>query len=185
MPIPSFDVVRNILPPHRGDPRSPVDLSPYSCTIAELCARFATTAKRKQILEGFLNLRAELFSLGIRGFQWLGGSFLEDIERQERREPNDLDAITFVADPTAPADLKAKLSAKPDLLSRNYVKATFSVDHFWVPLGWEPVYLVDQTRYWYGLFSHRRDRVWKGMLAVDLFDLAQEDGIRVALGCRP
>lgn len=69
MPIPSFDAVRNILPPHRGDPRQLADLSPYSCTVVELCERFATTVKRKQILGGLLNLRAELFALGIRGFQ--------------------------------------------------------------------------------------------------------------------
>jgi hypothetical protein len=147
MPIPAFDGILNILPPHLGDPRQVAHLSPYACTIAELCARFATTAKRQEIFDGFLNLRAELFTLGIQGFQWLGGSFVEDIEAQERRDPADLDVITFVADPAKAEDLSAKLETKPELLNRAHIKGTFSVDHFWLPLGSKPVLLVDQTRY--------------------------------------
>jgi hypothetical protein len=185
MPIPSFDIVRNILPPHRGDPRLLTDLSPYSCTVAELWGRFATTVKRKQILEGFFNLRTELFALGIRGFQWLGGSFLEDIEMREGRDPNDLDAITFVADPATPEELNAKLGTNPALLDHVRLKDLFFVDHYWVSLGSSPVYLVDLARYWYGVFSHRRDRVWKGMLAVHLIDKSEDDAARMSLGSLP
>lgn len=182
MPIPAFDGILNVLPPHLGDPRRREELSPFPCTVAELCDRFATTAKRKQILEGFLHLRAELFDLGIQGFQWLGGSFLEDIEAQERRDPNDIDAVTFVSDPAAPAELEAKLRTKPELLNRAHVKMAYFVDHFWVPLASSVVDVVDVTRYWYGLFSHRRDRVWKGMLVVDLIDKSDDDTARAALG---
>jgi hypothetical protein len=185
MPIPSFDAVLNVLPPHLGDPRLLADLSPYSCTVAELCQRFAATARRTQILDGFFNLRAELFALGIRGFQWLGGSFMENIEIREGRDPNDLDAITFVADPAISEDLAAKLGTKPELLDRGRVKGTFFVDHFWVPLGSQAIDLVDQARYWYGLFSHCRDGVWKGMLAVDLIDKSEDDAARMTLGSQP
>jgi len=69
MPIPAFDGILNVLPPHLGSPTNPADLSPYACTALELCNRFATTPARKQILEGFLDLRAVLFGLGIHGFQ--------------------------------------------------------------------------------------------------------------------
>src|SRR5262249_37156534 len=158
-----------------GDPRQVAHLSPYACTIAELSARFATTAKRKEIFDGFLNLRAELFTLGIQGFQWLGGSFVEGIEAQERRAPADLRGITFVANPANPVDLGAKLVTKPELLLRAHVKGAYFIDHFWLPLGSKPVLLVDQTRYWYGLFSHRRDRVWKGMLVVELVEKSDDD----------
>ncbi|HWG46882.1 MAG TPA: hypothetical protein VN688_29235 [Gemmataceae bacterium] len=185
MPIPAFDDILNILPPHLGDPRQRADLSPFSCTVAELCTRFATTAKRKAILDGFLNLRAELFTLDIRGFQWLGGSFLEDIEAQERRDPGDIDAVTFVADPENPAALSAKLVTKPELLSHAHIKGTYSVDHYWLSLGSQPVFLVDLTRYWYGLFSHRRDRVWKGMLVVELADKSDDNAARIALRSQP
>jgi hypothetical protein len=185
MPIPAFDGILNILPPHLGDPRQPTDLSPFFCTLSELCDRFATTPKRKQILEGFLNLRAELFALGIQGFQWLDGSYLENIELQEGRDPDDLDAVTFVAEPATPRDLAAKLGIRRELLNQAHVKATYLVDHYWVSLGSMPAYLVDASRYWYGLFSHRRDRVWKGMLVVDFSDKTQDDAARKALGSKP
>lgn len=185
MPIPAFDGILNILPPHLGDPREFAHLSPFACTIAELCQRFTATAKRKQILEGFLNLRAELFALGIQGFQWLGGSFLEDIEAQESRDPGDIDVVTFVADPEQPDNLWARLERKKELLNRGHIKATFSVDHFWVPLGSKAVDLVGHSRYWYGLFSHRRDGVWKGMLVVDLKEKSDDDAAREMLGSKP
>lgn len=185
MPIPAFDGILNILPPHLGDPRLLTDLSPFPCTVVELCDRFASTAKRKQILAGLLNLRAELFTLGIQGFQWLDGSFLENIEAQEGRDPKDLDAITFVTVPAAPADLSARLATKPNLLDHAHVKGTYSVDHYWVSIGSDPAFLVDQARYWYGLFSHRRDGVWKGMPVVDLIDKSEDDAARAALGNKP
>jgi hypothetical protein len=76
MPIPVFDTILNILPPHLGNPTDISHLSPYGCTVNEVCDRFATSPARKAILEGFLNLRVECYSRGIRGFQWLAGSFL-------------------------------------------------------------------------------------------------------------
>ena len=34
-----------------------------------------------------------------------------------------------------------------------------------------PAYLIDQTKYWFGLFSHQRDTfLWKGMLEIPLTD---------------
>jgi hypothetical protein len=96
MPIPPFDSIKNVLPPHLGNPTQRSHLSPYPCTVTELCNRFATSPKRKRILNGFIELRAILFSLGIQGFQWLSGSFLENIEVLERRDPGDIDVVTFV-----------------------------------------------------------------------------------------
>src|SRR4051812_6073428 len=83
MPIPHFDGILNILPPHLGDPRQIGDLSPYICSVAEFCDRFGTSARRVEILNGLLDLREALFGLGVSGFQWFGGSFVEDIEAQE------------------------------------------------------------------------------------------------------
>lgn len=99
MPIPAFDSILNVLPPHLGDPRDPTHLSPYPCTMGDLCGRFA--------------------------------------------------------------------------------------DHFLVPLGSAPRVLVDLSKYWYGLFSHRRDRVWKGMLAVALADRSDDAAANSALGATP
>ncbi len=69
MPIPPFDSLLNVLPPHLGTQGMVSHLSPYDCTILELCNRFASSPARRTILEGLLNLRAELFALGIQGFQ--------------------------------------------------------------------------------------------------------------------
>jgi hypothetical protein len=186
MPIPAFDGILGVLPPHVGDPRKREDLSPYACSVAELCDRFATSAKRKQILDGFVKLRAELFALGIQGFHWLDGSFLEDIETQEGRDPNDIDAITFVTDPAMPGELNLRLiNPRPDLWIPAQTKATYFVDHYLVSLGSAPLNIVADTKYWYALFSHRRDGVWKGMLEVKLTDKGDDDAARIVLGRKP
>jgi hypothetical protein len=77
------------------------------------------------------------------------------------------------------------LASNASLLDHGYVKGTYHIDHFWVPLGYAPAQLVSITRYWYGLFSHRRDRVWKGMLTVTLADKADDDAARSVLGKKP
>ena len=185
MPIPAFDAILNVLPPHLGDPRVATDLSPYRCTMPEVCDRFTTTPKRKEILEGLLNLRAELLAIDVMGFQWLGGSFVEDIEAQEGRDPGDIDVITFASHPSDLPSLKTKFDSKPELLSRSHVKTTYRIDHFLLPLCSAPTHVVEQTRYWCGLFSHRRDRLWKGMLVVDLADKGIDDAARAVLGGKP
>jgi hypothetical protein len=44
------------------------------------------------IIEGLLRLRATLRQAGLdRGFQWVNGSFTEDVETEQRRAPNDID----------------------------------------------------------------------------------------------
>ena len=168
MPIPPFDSILNVLPPFLGDPRVSGGHSPYICTTEELCQRFSFSPKRREILHGFLRLRKALFELGIEGFQWLDGSFLEDIETQEGRAPGDIDVVTFLSKPFDQNDLEALVRANSWLLDPREIKARYSTDHYLVPLGEAPRVLVSQTRYWYGLFCHRRDGTWKGMLSVEL-----------------
>src|SRR5258708_2379253 len=99
----------------------------------EICSQFATSIRRKEILEGFLKLRKEFLDLGVQGFQWLNGSFLEAVELQERRPPRDIDVVCFAANPADPVALHGLIgSKKPELLDHDKVKATFSVDHFLV-----------------------------------------------------
>ena len=101
MPIPAFDA-NNVLPPHAGDPRRREQLSPFPCTTTEFCQRFATTPERLAILDGFLRFRELLVQAGfVSGFQWVDGSFLEDIEAEANRPPNDLDVVTFYLPPDA------------------------------------------------------------------------------------
>jgi hypothetical protein len=54
------------------------------------------------------------------------------------------------------------------------LKDAFRVHHFPVDLTHDPEMTVEATRYWYGLFSHTRSAVWKGMLRIEV-DTAEMD----------
>lgn len=181
MPIPSF-TIDGILPPFvgpNGPGGAPEDLSPYTTTAAEVVTTLATSAARKTILKGWLKHRAALRVIGLdRGFQWLDGSFVED------KKPQDLDIVSFFYRPPGIQDgsMVARLmQANIRLFARPQVKATYSLDFFPVDLNGTPEALVSLTRYWLGLFSHRRqDSLWKGMLQVRLEDEA-DDAAALAL----
>jgi hypothetical protein len=86
--VPNFNH-SGILPPFLGP--TPTDgalMSPYETTLARIAARLCTSNERKEIFRGLLKYRKELASLGlVAGFQWLSGSFMEDIETLEKRGP--------------------------------------------------------------------------------------------------
>lgn len=76
-----------VLPPIRPNaPGSSPDRSPYVVDLAVLFDRFTTSPERMAILDGLLRFRADLHAAGITsGFQWLDGSFLEQVEALEGR----------------------------------------------------------------------------------------------------
>src|SRR5690554_6911742 len=87
---------QGVLPPH--DPVEPtsVERSPYVVSLTDFILHFGTTQNRQSILIGLLNFRASIHAAGlIHGFQWVDGSFLEDIENLENRPPADIDIVTF------------------------------------------------------------------------------------------
>lgn len=166
-PIPNFDH-NLVIPPYLGSPIKMDDVSPYKCTSLELCEKFATSPKRIEILRGFLAFRERLNTYGLaNGFQWLDGSFLEDVETREQRPPNDLDLVTIYWG----YDL-----AFQDNLFQNFTefwnselsKQTYYLDHYPFDAGTSPSFTVNYSRYWVQLFSHNRDSVWKGMLQISL-----------------
>jgi len=131
--------------------------------------RFATTPDRQRILAGFLNFRAALHSAGLtQGFQWLNGSFVEDIEVIAGRGPHDIDVVTFFHLP--PNQTQQTVSqAYPRLFRSGDTKADYQVDAHFVQLDGDlPEPLVGQSAYWYSLWSHRRNWQWKGYLEIDL-----------------
>lgn len=172
-PIPDFDH-NLVLPPHRGDPREPQDISPYPCTSLDVVQRFANSPERSAILKGFLDFRARLRSHGLtNGYQWLDGSFLEDVEQRENRPPNDLDVLTLYWGYDLPFQSQL-ITSFPEFRDRDLSKQNFSLDHFGLDVGHSPQLTVEQIRYWLQLFTHNRDSVWKGMLKIDL-DTEQTD----------
>lgn len=167
MPIPDFNA-DGVLPPHGGNPTSRVELSPFAASILELCQKFATTPERRAIFSGLIRLREALAQVGIlNGFQWIDGSFLEDVERLRGRAPGDIDVVTFYRLANVPFAVDPAVFAV--LADHGATKNSFHVDHQLVNLAWEQSIIVEHTRYWCGLFSHQRDTgIWKGMARIDL-----------------
>lgn len=167
--IPEWNI-SGVLPPiPPGIPGHSIDRSPYDVGLHLIVERFATSLERVDILQGLLNYRQELYNNGIvRGFQWIDGSFLEQIEVLESRPPNDVDVVTFFYLPED-TDEQTLATRSRELFVRGLNKERFHVDAFLYPLG-KPLEKrnVRQIAYWYSLWSHRRDYVWKGFLQVEL-----------------
>lgn len=169
MPIPDVGI-SGLLPPLLAEDGRAYGFSPFNCSVQELCERFGHTAERKAILKGFLDFRAECRRHGVNGFQWVAGSFVEDVEAMEGRPPNDIDVVTFIGSPDTTASVEALKAAQPHLFSRVEMKERYGVDHLAVPLKSPPSTLVKSTCYWYALYSHNERRAWKGLLRVELSD---------------
>lgn len=182
MPIPAF-TIDGIIPPFIG-PHGPgglaQDMTPYVASALEVVHTLGGSDRRRAILTGWLGYRAQLRAAGItHGFQWLDGSFVE------QKEPNDMDVVTFFRRPAhAQSDTEIGLwaGARRHLFDRVGIKTNFLLDAFPVDLGGDAESVVNVTRYWLGLFSHRRvDGLWKGMLQVRLEDAADDVAALAAL----
>lgn len=171
MPIPALEP-SGVLPPYLGDVTVGANMSPYATSLVEVAQRFCASDPRKEILRGLLDYRQRLNAVGFsNGIQWLSGSFLEDIETIDSRAPQDVDVVTFFHVPagiTTTAELQALTAANMGLFDHGQVKTTFKVDIQFVSLDNPPSIIVDHTRFWFGLFSHRRTGLWKGLLQIPL-----------------
>ena len=95
MAIPEFNVI-GVLPPFLGDNPALGAQSPYPAALADVVDRFGGGAKRRRLLTGLLDYRAELHEAGlVSGFQCIDGSFVEDKEWLQGEAPNDIDVVTF------------------------------------------------------------------------------------------
>lgn len=144
-------------------PAAPGARSPYRTTLLDFVRRFAITDARMTICQGLIDYRDELRQMGVQGFQWLDGSFVEDVEnfRPSKPRPADIDVVTF-------ADFGLQHDAQLALLGTR-ARQRYCVDGYFVSLLMPPDELVERTAYWFGLFGHRRtDAAWKGMVQVEL-----------------
>ena len=161
-----------MLPPINPKKPASWDRSPYRVSLLDLVAQLGGSRERSRILSGLLAFRAILHSAGlVEGFQWLDGSFLEDVETIEHRAPRDIDVVTFFHMPTGQTQTTL-LRDWPALFDSRSNKDFWSVDTYFVELtGDQPEVLIRQATYWYSLWSHRRDGRWKGYLQIDLADI--------------
>lgn len=156
--------------------------SPYRISILEFVNRFSGSNKRKSILKGFLDFRAYLYARGINnGFQWVDGSFVENIEMVESRSPRDIDVLTFFFPPNDRTK-EEHLDDVKILLDRSVMKKNHKVDSFYLTLGerlekWQ----VDSIVYWNSVWSHRRDGTEKGYFEI-LLSPEEDKLARDALG---
>jgi hypothetical protein len=159
-----------VLPPVRPEmPGHSPERSPYQVPLAAFVDQFATSTERMAILDGLLRFREKLHGLGIvSGFQWLDGSFLEQIELLENRPPHDMDVVTFFDMPSG-ENQRSLLQKAGQLFDQRHLKASYTVDGYFSMLG-QPVDArqVQSITYWYSMWSHRRDGLWKGFVQVDL-----------------
>ena len=170
--IPAFNASM-VLPPFVGDnPGIRASMSPYKVQIFDVVKRFATSAERVALLIGLLSYRKALRQCGVvDGFQWLDGSFVEDVERVRNRAPADIDLVTFASRPAGSEgpDMQQWITSNGALFDPSQTKENFRCDAFFVDLRKRPDLLVQDTSYWFGLFSHQRaTSLWKGMIQVPM-----------------
>ena len=167
--IPSWNS-QGVLPP--VDPSDPTSTarSPYLVCLSDFVYKFTTSPDRLGILKGLLSYRSALHEIGLtKGFQWLDGSFLENIEALNSRSPRDIDVVTFFYPPDDQTQ-EALLNSNPQLFDHNFIKNNYHVDAYYVTLrSKRPESLISKSAYWYGVWSHQRKTLlWKGYLQVDL-----------------
>jgi len=159
-----------ILPPN--DPINPTnrERSPYKLEAGHFVQRFGTSPQRQKIVKGLLAFRHYLYGIGIiKGFQWLDGSFVENIEQIEQRNPKDIDVVTFFELPKGFRSQEDFLEKHSKILDRSWLKNSFSVDSFCVQIDSPHRYnLIENATYWYSVWSHRRSGQWKGFLEIPL-----------------
>jgi len=181
--IPDWNA-QGVLPPINPASPTSVGRSPYRVSLTDLVLRYATSAERKTLVDGFLRFRAALHAAGlVQGFQWIDGSFLEKIELIEKRPPNDMDVVTFYHLPPSKTQ-QSILDAAPQLFSNTHSKLAYRIDAYNLQLNNQsPEQLFELSTYWYSLWSHRRNDLWKGYLQVDLAP-GEDDIARTSLDAK-
>ena len=153
-------------------PEAPVarERSPYVVSLYEVAMRFGHTGPRRRLLIGLLDFRAELHRAGLtRGFQWLNGSFVENVEElRERQAPADIDVVTFFYIPNGHT-AQSLVESFPALFDGKASKDAYAIDAYFVQLNQTTSEeIIGEATYWYSLWSHTRNGRWKGYLQVAL-----------------
>lgn len=178
VPVPSFDL-RGLLPPFLGVDATTSDRSPYWATMPELVRAFGTTSHRRQLLRKLIAYRTLLAQDGyVHGVQFIDGSFVENVEIVASRNPSDIDVFSILNAPQKYLDGQSTWASlglsfwRDEITNRELNKQRFCLDTYAVlfdELQSNPIHLISQIIYWYGLFSHQRDTfAWKGFAGLAL-----------------
>ena len=176
MVIPAFDG-RGYLPPFLGADATTPARSPYDTTMSEMVAALGTSPERSNLLVGLIKYRELLGSFGyIHGVQFVDGSFVENVETREARSPGDIDVFSFLIRPPQYQSNVPHWQATgfPQWMNEvvNFAlnKQRYNIDTYAIAVDQHgPLQLINETIYWYGLFSHKKvTQDWKGFLRLPL-----------------
>ena len=169
--LPNWNALGVLPPVGRAFPSGGVN-SPFNISLKNFVLRFGESRDRRVILQGYLDYRKALHLQGIvEGFQWINGSFSENVEEREGRSPNDIDVVTFSNFAESQEEQLSLVAL--GLVSPNSKK--YLVDGYFVSLKASPENLVRRSLYWYSLWSHTRDELWKGFVQISLSPAEDEE----------
>lgn len=177
---PKFPKHRGGLLPYSVSQESPQisGTAPYHASLDELVCRMGTSTERLDILSGYVAYRRELKSVGIiKGFQWVNGSFLEETQRFYKREPADIDVVTFFRLPEG-VNFKDLKQERPDLFDSDLSTAAYRVDTAMLDFIDQPFSdsICKTTAYYHGLWSFqnlvklKKAAKRKGYVEIDLLE---------------
>lgn len=163
-----------ISPIAEGEDGVSFNRSPYRIGIFDFVKNFSYSKERYNIITKLLDYREKIYQLEINsGFQWVDGSFTENVEQLRNRPPGDIDLVNFIYQP---AQINEENWAQHGyVLDHDIAKQNYLVDSYWVNLSVnDKEYIVKQTAYWYSMWSHQRDtNIWKGFYEIPL--IPQDD----------
>lgn len=155
--IPPFNA-SSVLPPFIGDaPGLHATMSPYRTDLLTFVRRFATTGQRAILLA-----------------EWIDGSFVEHVEVIRGRPPADIDLVTFSPAPemgkyATDTEFEEWVAKFSELFDPEQARTTYGCHAFFIDTMKRPELLIDDTRYWFGVFSHQTaTALWKGMIQIPM-----------------
>jgi len=145
--------------------------------MTELVSMLGGTPERCNLLFSLLKYRSLLHSFGyVDGVQFIDGSFVENVETREGRDPRDIDIFSFLIrpvqyhgnDPLWQSTGFAQWTG--EIVNQSLNKQRYQLDTYAIAVDQAgPLQLMNETIYWYSLFSHKRvTQEWKGFVAVPL-----------------
>ena len=189
MPIPGFNT-GGLIPPFVGTDATTAERSPYIVTMSEFAATFGTSPHRRVLIRNLIAYRSLLATDGYEsGIQFVDGSFVENVEVIQGRDPEDIDVFSLLS---VPQKYLSDLAAwhengfpfwQNEIVDQAKNKDRFSLDTYAMLYEeMQPISLIKNVIYWYGLFSHQRDTyAWKGFVAVVL-NPAEDKAALVSMG---